>query len=1066
MKIIRWVKTAIRKEACPHAPSKEAGYILSWVIILMVVCGLVMGPFLSFMMTGTTAAHSYADTMEEFYAADSGVEDATYKIMWDYSALTQLSDDIDANDTDIPVVDDTGISTDGTALFPERGMIKIGSELIYYTSKEPAKFIIDPAAGGSRGYRGSSAANHNSGSAVSASLPDPIEVGDVWEYGITDVNGKRVDITLESVWLLEGLESDHGGTIPHQGLFVIGQMLNATGTALSSYVSDSTTTIPVTTTTGFPTASADDPSIIRIEDELISYTGKTATQFTGCTRGAGGTTPADHEQNTAVTSEEVSYRIDVTYDGSLGVRKVERIGCWLPNGFSYVPGSSNLTTKLKVGILTSATDIAVDSVDYFTVTDYPDGTYGVAAIDHELIKFTGTQGGGSPRLTGCERGYGGTIPADHSALAVVSAEPNIISFHGGNALRWDFPANLDFEALPSPTAEGLGSESEPQVEFPIKRTLTFSFSPAAAPKGIFSWIRVQSMDVFLSWDTSSGIYKVDSVATSPLTSTHTDLESYVGMCKLTGRTTQVFGDARAIGNSLEEDTNHDSDHIKDVLLSESSAAIDDIPEDATVKAAYLYWSAWKSNYPYGSTPVDQLSSNQLTTLYNMVNEATFSTPTGSETRVVAERVQAQRRILSGSTQGWVYSAMADVTSLLEPSQAATITFSPVTVTQSITITDGRTSSDFDIRIRLLSGPTGGYVTFMGQNISVGSYRDFGFYDSQQLTSSNVAGTYTVRVEATGSGDYGTVDGTRIDQDGSPGPTYTSKTLTTSSTVPPITITKVSGTHADVEITNDPASPGDITLDGNTISPGETRSETYISTTPHTINGASGCIVNITCGAGIVEVRWGLDGSQSICLGGPGSRVTNGEYTVGDLKGITDSDLDDSGSYAGWSLVVLYSSPSEDAHLLYLYDTFRRVNQYSSTLTSTITGFLAPEDFEGRLTAFVGEGDPGSPYTGDSIKVNGYLLPRPGDPWDVGGINPQNDVWNSRSSGIGGESIDGIDIDTFDVSSVIGEGDTAATLAFDTGQDGWALIFILVSFKTDPSTVGAESPVGIITFTVG
>ena len=67
------------------------------------------------------------------------------------------------------------------------------------------------------------------------------------------------------------------------------------------------------------------------------------------------------------------------------------------------------------------------------------------------------------------------------------------------------------------------------------------------------------------------------------------------------------------------------------------------------------------------------------------------------------------------------------------------------------------------------------------------------------------------------------------------------------------------------------------------------------------------------------------------------------------------------------------------------------------------------------------------------------------------------------SGLAGENIDGIDIDTFDVSGTISQGDTAATLTFETGQDGWALIYIFLSFDTVPSTDTDEIPVGIITF---
>ncbi len=58
-----------------------------------------------------------------------------------------------------------------------------------------------------------------------------------------------------------------------------------------------TTTINVASTAGFPTPAG----LIRIESEEISYTGTTATSFTGCTRGANLTTAAAHSNNTPVS---------------------------------------------------------------------------------------------------------------------------------------------------------------------------------------------------------------------------------------------------------------------------------------------------------------------------------------------------------------------------------------------------------------------------------------------------------------------------------------------------------------------------------------------------------------------------------------------------------------------------------------------------------------------------------------------------------------------------------------------------------------------------------------------
>ncbi|GAF94026.1 unnamed protein product [marine sediment metagenome] len=189
----------------------------------------------------------------------------------------------------------------------------------------------------------------------------------------------------------------------------------------------------------------------------------------------------------------------------------------------------------------------------------------------------------------------------------------------------------------------------------------------------------------------------------------------------------------------------------------------------------------------------------------------------------------------------------------------------------------------------------------------------------------------------------------------------------------------------------------------------------------------------------------------ISQGGDGSSYI---ITVGDVSGRTDDDW----SYAGWSLVIIYSSPSEEAHQLYLYDDFLYADQYT-THNLTIEGFLAPADSTGRLTSFTGEGDEvwGGQNQGpddiDYVKVNGYYLSDAVNPWD--------NVWNGKSSGLGGGFIDGVDIETFDVSSYISPGDTSATVELGTGVDIWNLVYIILSFRSDISTSWHPYPVRII-----
>ena len=58
-----------------------------------------------------------------------------------------------------------------------------------------------------------------------------------------------------------------------------------------------------TTLTVDSTADFEDNGFIRIGNEIISYTGKTATSFTGLTRGVSGTTASAHDNDAVITQE-------------------------------------------------------------------------------------------------------------------------------------------------------------------------------------------------------------------------------------------------------------------------------------------------------------------------------------------------------------------------------------------------------------------------------------------------------------------------------------------------------------------------------------------------------------------------------------------------------------------------------------------------------------------------------------------------------------------------------------------------------------------------------------------
>jgi len=139
-------------------------------------------------------------------------------------------------------------------------------------------------------------------------------------------------------------------------------------TTLNGDVDSSSTTITVVSTAGFSTSG-----LIGIDSEVITYTGITSTTFTGCTRGALGTTQATHTS-----------------------------GSWVVAPRTYL--SSNIDS--------STTTITVGST-----TGFPPS--GEITIESERIRYTGIT---STTFTGCTRGYNATT---HNSGVAVSIPTNM-----------------------------------------------------------------------------------------------------------------------------------------------------------------------------------------------------------------------------------------------------------------------------------------------------------------------------------------------------------------------------------------------------------------------------------------------------------------------------------------------------------------------------------------------------------------------------------------------------------------------------------------------------------------
>jgi hypothetical protein len=175
------------------------------------------------------------------------------------------------------------------------------------------------------------------------------------------------------------------------------------------------------------------------------------------------------------------------------------------------------------------------------------------------------------------------------------------------------------------------------------------------------------------------------------------------------------------------------------------------------------------------------------------------------------------------------------------------------------------------------------------------------------------------------------------------------------------------------------------------------------------------------------------------------------------------------------MIIVYSSPQEQAHQLYIWDEDFWYAPDDTWHEFLVRGFRAPsqsEEIEGRITTFVGEGD--SNLDGDYIQFKGE--DDPDYHYLSDSVNDWDNVWNSRSNTLGFETseipgqpsgtISGVDIDTYDVSQWMQPGDTSASVKTGTHYDGWYMVYIILSFRSDIVIESGLYPVRIVTYTHG
>lgn len=173
--------------------------------------------------------------------------------------------------------------------------------------------------------------------------------------------------------------------------------------------------------------------------------------------------------------------------------------------------------------------------------------------------------------------------------------------------------------------------------------------------------------------------------------------------------------------------------------------------------------------------------------------------------------------------------------------------------------------------------------------------------------------------------------------------------------------------------------------------------------------------------------------------------------------------------AGWSLVIIYSAPSEDYRVVNIYEGFQTFRGQSISLTPT--NFVIPSaPINGKVSHITWEGDSGnsSPLNGFSerLSFNNVIL--------SDAANPANNQFNSISSilsalpsnGNTDTTSYGVDFDAYSVTSLLAAGQTSATTVYSSGGDLVLLSAEVFSVTNTPVSDLAISKTHTGDFTIG
>jgi len=218
-----------------------------------------------------------------------------------------------------------------------------------------------------------------------------------WELKFT---GKIEDVN----WTEDGAEFRVVDLLYKLGEIKTPNKISSTNTLLTTY--NGGATMDVVDVSEFEDATTNEPKTVKVEDELVSYTGKNTglNQLTGCTAGAYGTAPVAHGAGTKV--EQALVYATAAYADGYGF---DRIVMDLLVNRGKVP--VEYIDMVDYGVtLAAALGVGVSTATLSNTVDLP--TQGVIKIDDELIVYQ-SKNDTTNTLTGLLRGMYTTTDVAH-----------------------------------------------------------------------------------------------------------------------------------------------------------------------------------------------------------------------------------------------------------------------------------------------------------------------------------------------------------------------------------------------------------------------------------------------------------------------------------------------------------------------------------------------------------------------------------------------------------------------------------------------------------------------------